>query len=83
MHIKNYFPEQITLNVNNNGVIALCQREHDKAITLSLTHDGNICDEWTISPGEMVMLMNYYRNCKEGIEDSSYILPLIGYQQED
>ena len=59
---------QISVDVNNGGIMTLVQDKHDGSITLS--SPGS---EYRISPGELVMLMNYYRNCKSGCEESDYI----------
>ena len=60
---------QISVDVNNGGIMTLIQEKHDVSITLS--SPGS---EYRIDPGELVMLMNYYRNCKSGCEESDYIL---------
>ena len=59
---------QISVDINNRGIMTIVQERHDGNITLSSPHD-----EYTITPGELVMLMNYYRNCKLGVEKSDYI----------
>lgn len=71
---------EITLDINNGRTMTLTQLEPDGIISMSIsgqnglaeTIDGN---EAFIFAGEMVMLINYYRNCKRGIEKSDYILP--------
>ena len=68
----------ISFNVNNGGKLKLIQREHDGK-TLIIREDENGNNESTpdssafISAGDFVMLINYFRNCKEGIEISDYI----------
>ena len=59
---------QISVDVNNGGIMTLVQEKHDGDITLS-----SPSSECRISAGELVMLMNYYRNCKSGREISDYI----------
>jgi hypothetical protein len=59
---------QISVDVNNGGIMTLIQEKHDGSITLS-SHGH----EYGIDPGELVMLMNYFRNCKMGYEVSDYI----------
>jgi len=59
---------QISVDVNNGGIMTLVQEKHDGDITLS-SHNS----EYSISAGELVMLMNYFRNCKSGREISDYI----------
>jgi len=59
---------QISVDVNNGGIMTLIQEKHDESITLS-SHGS----EYKVDPGEFVMLMNYFRNCKMGREESDYI----------
>ena len=59
---------QLSVDVNNNGILTLTQGRHDGDITL-----GSNDNEYIISAGELVMLMNYFRNCKSGREESDYI----------
>ena len=59
---------QISVDVNNGGIMTLAQEKHDGDIVLT-SHN---C-EYRITPGELVMLMNYFRNCKSGLEESDYI----------
>ena len=68
----------ISFNVNNGGKLKLIQREHDgKTLIVREDENGNnesIPDRSAfISAGDFVMLINYFRNCKEGIEISDYI----------
>lgn len=65
--------DRISISTNNNGMMVLRQYKHDGAIDLLIIHNDLSHKEHTISPGDMVMLMNYYRNCKEGLEKSDYI----------
>ena len=49
-----------------------------KEITLNLTNKGFVVEnfgntDFTIPDHEIIMLLNYYRNCKSGIEKSDYI----------
>ena len=68
----------ISFNINNGGKLKLIQREHDGK-TLIVREDENGSHESMldstsfISAGDFVMLINYFRNCKEGIEISDYI----------
>ena len=59
---------QISADVNNGGIMTLEQEKHDGDITLTSPNG-----EYRITSGELVMLMNYYRNCKSGCEQSDYI----------
>lgn len=68
----------LSFDVNNGRKMELIQRQHDGKILIHV-EDGNgnaevIPDhEAFIDPGEMVMLINYFRNCKNGTETSDYI----------
>ena len=62
----------ISMAVNNGGVMSLSQLAHDKPVLLTVFRSQGE-SEHQISPGDMVMLMNYWRNCKKGREKSDYI----------
>jgi hypothetical protein len=56
---------KISFEVNNKGIMTLEQGKHDGAVMLTITR-GKITDNpITISNGDMVMLMNYYRYQKD------------------
>ena len=57
------------IKVNNNNTIEL---EGNKVTYRD--SNNNIYRELNISDGDIVMLLNYYINCKSGIEKSEYIL---------
>jgi len=59
---------QISVDVNNGGIMTLMQEKHDGNLILS-----SPASEYRITPGELVMLMNYFRNCKLGRKQSDYI----------
>lgn len=50
----------ITFDVNNGGKLALEQSKHDGVVTVK-----GCGDDFAISPGDMVMLINYYRYVKD------------------
>ena len=59
---------QITVDVNNRQIMSLSQEKHDGDMTLTVWKPGGGekgIDEWIITPGDFVMLMNYYRTQKE------------------
>ena len=61
------------LEVNNGCKIVL----ENKSQGIEVIHcDSNGCIEYSynIPDGDLVMLLNYYRNCKRGREKSDYIL---------
>ena len=68
----------LSFEVNNGRKMELVQRKHDGKILIHVEDkNGNIevipDREAFIEPGEMVMLINYFRNCKNGTETGDYI----------
>lgn len=68
----------ISVNVNNQREIRLEQAEHDDCIHVtvwSAERNGirEVEEEYMISPGDMVMLLNWYKYQKEnGNKDLSF-----------
>lgn len=58
---------RIEMEINNGRTMQLAQQEYDGEITLTTYHteNGLVDKEISVSPGEMVMVMNYYRYQKE------------------
>lgn len=68
------FIQKLTYSVNNGKTMELIQRGHDGTVLIS---DG-FTDEETenyIKPGEMVMLINYFRYVKENDIQCDFINP--------
>jgi len=68
----------LSFNINNGRTLKLIQREHDGKVLIHIEDSvGNFESmpdgEAFISAGEAVMLINYFRNCKTGKENSDYI----------
>lgn len=64
----------IKLEINNNRNIEISQQISDGKINVDvLDSNGEVEYYYTITAGEMVMLLNYFQNCKDGIEKSDYI----------
>ena len=68
----------LSFEINNGRTLKLIQREHDGSTLIHIEDaNGNIepipDNEAFISAGDMVMLINYFRNCKTGREKSDYI----------
>lgn len=59
-----------TFLVNNGGVLRMFQEQTDGPVLVYREPDG---EQFMIYPGDMVMLLNYYRACKDGLEQSDYI----------
>lgn len=55
----------ISFEVNNSGLLTVDQDEHDGAVTVATLFPDGDSREFIISPGDFVMLMNYYRWQKE------------------
>jgi len=65
----------ISFDINNQQTLKLTQETHDGCVMFRCyDSDSNVDAEWSIEPGDVVMLLNYYRNCKDGIEVSDYIV---------
>lgn len=62
--------QKFTFNINNSRVLTMKQLEHDGSISINTSTK----EHYAISPGEMIMLLNYFQNCKNGTEKSVYIL---------
>lgn len=60
--------------VNNGDSIVLNADSNEKGLeVVSLDSNIGINYSYVIPEGEMIMLLNYYRNCKSGLEKSDYI----------
>ena len=57
--------QNITFDVNNEGLMKLTQLEHDGTVKLTTVRRGSHNEQYIISPGDFVMLMNYYRQQKQ------------------
>lgn len=57
----------INVEINNDRTMQLFQKSYDGEITIITFKNkgGEVDSETTIPPGDMVMLMNYYRYQKE------------------
>ncbi len=58
-----------TIHTNNNGLFTI--KETHKGIYIK--GFGGVNNEICIPDHEIVMLLNYYHNCKEGLESHDYI----------
>lgn len=61
-----------TFLVNNGGVLRMFQEQTDGPVLVYKEPDG---EQYLIQPGEMVMLLNYYRAAKSGAVESEFISP--------
>lgn len=60
---------KITVDINNGRTMTLEQYKHDGGIRVT-TQRGKVEDNgFTISPGDLVMLINYYQQQRECGED--------------
>ena len=60
------------IEVNNQRKIVLESKSENIEVT-AYNSDGSVDYNYDIPDGDVVMLLNYYRNCKAGIEKSDYI----------
>jgi hypothetical protein len=71
---------KLSFNVNNGHTLSLTQRQHDGSTLIQVENEAGhteyIADsEAFISPGDMVMLINYYRYIKRYNIQHDYINP--------
>lgn len=62
----------IKLDINNNRVVELEYKNNWTVVTMR-DSEGEVEERFGIEDGDMVMLLNYYQNCKNGLEESDYI----------
>lgn len=60
---------KISFDVNNGGKLEVCQEKHDGSIKVS-TGENN---EYNISAGDFVMLLNYYSYVKRNNIQNDFI----------
>jgi hypothetical protein len=60
---------KISFDVNNGGKLEVCQTKHDGSIKVS-TGENN---EYNISAGDFVMLLNYYSYVKRNNIQNDFI----------
>lgn len=64
----------IKVEVNNKQNLVLVDDKKADCLKLrSYDSKGNLTEARSMEYGDFVMLMNYFRNCKDGIEESDYI----------
>ena len=57
----------------NNGVSITIGGLNCDGTFVGKWENGEMVQSFTISDGELIALLNYYQNCKLGVEKSSYI----------
>lgn len=60
------------ITVNNNRTLTL-QPDKNGIEVIVQDGGGGIENSYVVPDGDIVMLLNYWKNCKDGIEDSVYI----------
>ena len=60
------------IKVNNGDKLILTSTNKGLQVNIQ-NNKGVVFKSYTISEGDLVMLLNYYQNCKNGLETSSYI----------
>ena len=58
----------------NNGREIIIKMINNGVKVVSYESNGVIDKDYVIPDGEIVMLLNYYLNCKFGVEKSNYIM---------
>lgn len=68
---------KIELKINNNRTMGIVQPKYDEICTVSMYNNttGEVDHEEEISPGDMVMLLNYYRHVKSNNIECAFINP--------
>ena len=61
------------ITVNNNRTLTLLPDKNGIEVIVQ-DGGGGIENSYVVPDGDIVMLLNYWKNCKDGIEDSIYIL---------
>ena len=56
---------KITVDINNGRKMTLEQYKHDGGIRVTTAYGKVVDNGFTISPGNLVMLINYYQQQKE------------------
>ena len=71
--------QKLTYLVNNNGTMEITQNKHDSSVTVHTFHDSSDFDkhdnDYNISAGDMIMLLNYYRYVKNNNIQCDFINP--------
>lgn len=62
----------IKIEVNNQRVIEL-EYKNNWTVVTEKNSKGNVEKRYGIEDEDLVMLLNYYQNCKDGLEKSDYI----------
>ena len=60
------------ITVNNNRTLTLLPDKNGIEVIVQ-DGGGGIENSYVVPDGDVVMLLNYWKNCKDGIEDSIYI----------
>lgn len=63
----------LNFNVNNKGVLTVDQSSPDAAVTVAITKDGKTENNYTISNGDFVMLLNLYKYIKDNDIQNDFI----------
>lgn len=66
------FIQKLTYEVNNGNKLELIQRGHDGTVLIS---DDSMSKTEFIPPGDMVMLINFYRYIKDNDIQNDFINP--------
>lgn len=56
---------KISMDINNGPKMTLEQQKHDGGIRVTTAYGKIVDNEFTISPGDMVMMVNWYRHQKD------------------
>lgn len=63
----------LEFKVNNKGILTVKQSSPDAAVTVAITRDGKTENNYTISNGDFVMLLNLYQYIKNNDIQNDFI----------
>lgn len=62
-----------TIPTNNKGKLILISSDNG-LVVIKEDSNSNVEYSYNVAEDDLVMLLNYYVNCKSGIEESDYIV---------
>ena len=63
----------LEFEINNKGILTVEQSSPDAAVTVAIIRDGKAENNYTISNGDFIMLLNLYRHIKDNDIQNDFI----------
>ena len=60
----------LSFEINNQRKLEIAQEKHDGSVIVTAKDENSIDYQYTISPGDFVMILNWYRYQKENGNDN-------------